>query len=456
MVKYLDYDGLKAFWTKCKNTFVNQSSYELFTIVTELPTKNIVKNKIYLVGIKNATGNNIYKEYVYTGDVTATYDASKWEEFGELTAEVDLKPYAKLTGANFTGSINVKTNTNSSAVINSDGFSIGGATGTIYKEGEISVSGSNRLTLPIKTGTLALTNETLKSISGATGADKYTISQIKTDNSVGSNITIPVVSDTVAGLMTPTLLSTLNAKIDNTTLNTKLENYVLNSRVKSTIVSAADTDILNVKAVEAHFMRNSGDTVNGDYTFNNISGSNYYTIIDSTDGLSVAEQNGNNKDQVTSYHAKDINVNGTILKFPSVSGTFALTNDLSRFISIDKLRTASGEDLNSAEIPSIEYLSSNTLTGAEEDSVFNVNATNIAFNVKGLIGGEHGVIISTAGLGVTGSNIGNATYYREDSIELATGGSLIFPTVTGNETIATVSNIPTLTAITESEINALS
>ena len=60
-----------------------------------LPTTNI-KSCIYLKLIEsgNPTGNNNkYAEYVYTGNITGTYDATKWEKLGEVTASVDLSGY---------------------------------------------------------------------------------------------------------------------------------------------------------------------------------------------------------------------------------------------------------------------------------------------------------------------------------------------------------------------------
>lgn len=67
-------------------------------VVTNLPTTNIKKH-IYLV--KNASGvtQNQYEEYIYTGDTSATYDASKWEKLGDFRATVDLADYAKKSEA---------------------------------------------------------------------------------------------------------------------------------------------------------------------------------------------------------------------------------------------------------------------------------------------------------------------------------------------------------------------
>lgn len=62
-------------------------------VVAALPTSNI-KRHIYLVKDSDVS-NNKYEEYVYTGDIAAAYDASKWEKFGDFRAEVDLADYAK-------------------------------------------------------------------------------------------------------------------------------------------------------------------------------------------------------------------------------------------------------------------------------------------------------------------------------------------------------------------------
>ena len=53
---------------------------------------DINKNHIYLVKAATTGTNNVYAEYIYTG-TTATYDATKWEKLGEVTASVDLSGY---------------------------------------------------------------------------------------------------------------------------------------------------------------------------------------------------------------------------------------------------------------------------------------------------------------------------------------------------------------------------
>lgn len=63
-------------------------------VVTALPTTNIKKH-IYLIKDTSGVTRDQYEEYIYTGNTSATYDASKWEKLGDFRAIVDLKDYAK-------------------------------------------------------------------------------------------------------------------------------------------------------------------------------------------------------------------------------------------------------------------------------------------------------------------------------------------------------------------------
>lgn len=83
-------------WTKVIDP--NNIDTTLFQIVSALPTSGINKNRIYILASKNRdpNGKNIYAEYIYTGDTSATYDETKWEKMGEYTTTVDLSPYMKL------------------------------------------------------------------------------------------------------------------------------------------------------------------------------------------------------------------------------------------------------------------------------------------------------------------------------------------------------------------------
>lgn len=67
-------------------------------VVSALPTTNIKKH-IYLVKDASGVTQNQYEEYLYTGDTSAAYDASKWEKLGDFRATVDLADYAKKSEA---------------------------------------------------------------------------------------------------------------------------------------------------------------------------------------------------------------------------------------------------------------------------------------------------------------------------------------------------------------------
>lgn len=83
-----------AGWTKVIDP--NSIDTTLFQIVSALPTSGINKNRIYLVATTaDPKDKDTYAEYMYTGDTSAAYDASKWEKLGEYKPEVDLTPYAK-------------------------------------------------------------------------------------------------------------------------------------------------------------------------------------------------------------------------------------------------------------------------------------------------------------------------------------------------------------------------
>lgn len=71
----------------------------LFEIVHVLPTEltEQQKNHIFIVprGMESESEKNTYKEYIYTGEDLGHIVPSYWEELGEFTSEVDLKPYSK-------------------------------------------------------------------------------------------------------------------------------------------------------------------------------------------------------------------------------------------------------------------------------------------------------------------------------------------------------------------------
>ena len=78
----------------------------MFIVVSELPTKDIKEGKIYCIKDTSSTAqDNSYIEYAYIN--------SKWEKIGQFQAEPNLSGYAKLSGANFTGDVNLNTSAGS-------------------------------------------------------------------------------------------------------------------------------------------------------------------------------------------------------------------------------------------------------------------------------------------------------------------------------------------------------
>lgn len=74
----------------------------LFEVVTgDLPnTIAKIKKHIYLKTAETTGEKNNYAEYVYTGGIDPTkdtYDATKWEKLGEVTAKMDMSGYATTT-----------------------------------------------------------------------------------------------------------------------------------------------------------------------------------------------------------------------------------------------------------------------------------------------------------------------------------------------------------------------
>lgn len=60
----------------------------LYKVVDSLPTTGIDATKIYIVPAQTTGDKNIKVEYVYTGDPTNAYDASKWEKLGEAQTNI--------------------------------------------------------------------------------------------------------------------------------------------------------------------------------------------------------------------------------------------------------------------------------------------------------------------------------------------------------------------------------
>lgn len=169
-------------------TNIDTTLYELAPNNT-LPSTlaDINKNHIYLVKADTAGTNNVYAEYIYTG-TSATYNATKWEKLGEVSAKVDLSEYAT----------------------------------TIYVQNAVSTAKHD-----VKPDTVNFTKHT-----DTTDLD------IDIRNSDGTKLTKPVsiplvnIDNNTNGLMSPTMLTKLNG------IATGANNYVHPTRFDGSITTA--------------------------------------------------------------------------------------------------------------------------------------------------------------------------------------------------------------------------
>lgn len=81
----------------------------LYKVVDTLPTTGIDATKIYIVPAQTTGDKNIKVEYVYTGDPTSAYDASKWEKLGEAQTNIVVDAYLSDTSINPVQNRTVKT-----------------------------------------------------------------------------------------------------------------------------------------------------------------------------------------------------------------------------------------------------------------------------------------------------------------------------------------------------------
>lgn len=82
---------------------LNSLDSTLFEVVAELPkTTSTIKKHIYLVKGTGSTGN-VYDEWIYTGDLTAAYDSTKWEKFGTVETDVNVGNAIKTVTATASG-----------------------------------------------------------------------------------------------------------------------------------------------------------------------------------------------------------------------------------------------------------------------------------------------------------------------------------------------------------------
>ena len=163
-------------------------------VVTALPTTNIKKH-IYLIKDASSVTQNKYKEYIYTGDTSATYDASKWEKLGDFRATVDLANY--YTKSQVDGIANGKSSTSHthSVIIN-------GITKTIAASGGAAVNLGTYLTSHQSLAEYAKKNDAVGSMEIITSENDIQFVLNSIDDTEIDWPSISAVTSTRAGIMT--------------------------------------------------------------------------------------------------------------------------------------------------------------------------------------------------------------------------------------------------------------
>lgn len=168
-------------------------------VVTTLPTTNIKKH-IYLIKDTNGVTKDKYEEYIYTGDTSATYDASKWEKLGDFRATVDLTNYYTKSQVDSIANGKSSTSHTHSVIIN-------GITKTIAASGGVAVNLGTYLTSHQSLADYAKKNEAVgvngiqleKTAQGGTTRQNITFSNINKGNA--TSVTFEDATTNMSGFM---------------------------------------------------------------------------------------------------------------------------------------------------------------------------------------------------------------------------------------------------------------
>ena len=163
-------------------------------VVTALPTTNIKKH-IYLIKDASGVTQNKYEEYIYTGDTSATYDASKWEKLGDFRATVDLANYYTKSQVDSIANGKSSTSHTHSVIIN-------GVTKTIAASGGAAVNLGTYLTSHQSLAEYAKKSEAATSLEITPSANDIQFVLKAIDNSEIDWPSLDPATSTKAGIMT--------------------------------------------------------------------------------------------------------------------------------------------------------------------------------------------------------------------------------------------------------------
>lgn len=163
-------------------------------VVTALPTTNIKKH-IYLIKDASNVTQNKYEEYIYTGDTSATYDASKWEKLGDFRATVDLANYYTKSQVDSIANGKSSTSHTHSVIIN-------GVTKTIAASGGAAVNLGTYLTSHQSLAEYAKKSEAATSLEITPSANDIQFVLRAISGSEIDWLSLDPASSTKAGIMT--------------------------------------------------------------------------------------------------------------------------------------------------------------------------------------------------------------------------------------------------------------
>lgn len=188
-------------------------------VVTALPTTNIKKH-IYLIKDASGVTQNQYEEYIYTGNTSATYDASKWEKLGDFRATVDLANYYTKSQVDSIANGKSSTSHTHSVIIN-------GITKTIAASGGAAVNLGTYLTSHQSLAEYAKKNEAVGiiEVQESANAVDFEYKDIK-GNTLGY-VSLEKASEYVAGVMSSADRNKLNGIANGATADSAIPTSVI-------------------------------------------------------------------------------------------------------------------------------------------------------------------------------------------------------------------------------------
>ena len=242
----------------------------VFTVVSALPTSNI-ENKVYLLS-NGTSGDNKYEEYIYIGDRSGTYDATKWEKLGEVTASVDLSGYYTKIDADkkIASEINKHRINNIGFVPATDGTSDLQLKLTEYQGEKVGpttiptvTTNTNGLMSPTMLGRLNSALIEAPSFELATSGNESLLNIEVTYNKKPYTVSLPNAGEGGVGLMTPDMYTKLEDTSNNlSTLTTKVDgikSFSVNNVVDGEQYSLMATDGTDAFNVGNIFIRTAGN-----------------------------------------------------------------------------------------------------------------------------------------------------------------------------------------------------